>query len=68
MKRLKNTAKDIESYRDVAGYRSETDNKTTSVARQQILNNATVGLQQRKSCVFYETKRRLGVWCGMAAS
>jgi Zn-finger nucleic acid-binding protein len=24
----------------------ETDNETTSVARQQILNNATVGLQQ----------------------
>jgi hypothetical protein len=27
--------------------------KQIPVARQQILNNATVGLQQWKSCVFY---------------
>jgi hypothetical protein len=27
--------------------------KHVPVARQQILNNATVGLQQWKSCVFY---------------
>jgi hypothetical protein len=32
---------------------SETINGTTPVARQQILNNATVGLQQWKSCLFY---------------
>jgi hypothetical protein len=27
--------------------------KYVPVARQQIINNATVGLQQWKSCVFY---------------
>jgi hypothetical protein len=31
----------------------QTKNGTTPIVRQQILNNATVGQQQRKSCVFY---------------
>jgi hypothetical protein len=35
------------------GNGGETNNGTTPVDRQQILNNATVGLQQWKSCVFY---------------
>jgi hypothetical protein len=36
--------------RDVSGQRV---GKHVAVARQQIFNNATVGLQQWKSCVFY---------------
>jgi hypothetical protein len=32
--------------------------KHVPVARQQILNNATVGLQQCKSCVFYMVRAK----------
>jgi hypothetical protein len=37
----------------VRSTRSHETNKRTPIGRQQILNNARVGLQQWKSCVFY---------------
>jgi hypothetical protein len=33
--------------------------KHVHVARQQIFNNATVGLQQRKSCVLYVVRTEI---------
>jgi hypothetical protein len=38
------------------GIGRETNDGTTPIARQQILNNATVGLQQWKSCVYHAVR------------